>query len=306
MSKLKINEVRYDVFGNCLVLENGLIELTVALDYGPRILRFSLRGKENMFYNDYEKKPLGDELEIYGGERSILYGGHRIWLSPEILPRCYHPDNLAVTVEKHENGLILKGAVEKHTGIQKIMDIAVTEDAPEIKIDHTIVNHGLWEIELGVWCITMLEKGGKAIIPMPDTKTGLLHNRNISLWDYSDMSDSRVYWGKNYITLTQNPKISQPFKLGLNNEAGWGAYFNKGQVFLKFFEPELNAVFPDNGCCYESYTNDFMLESETLSGIDLLGPGDSISHAEDWEIYEAKDVPGRDENEIKEIMAKYL
>ena len=306
MSKVKLTEIVHGVFGNCVKLENGFAELVVTLDFGPRILHFSLYEKENMFYTDPQKKPLDKAFEVFEGDQHILYGGHRIWLSPEIVPRCYHPDNLPCETEKQENGIIVKSAIEKYNGIQKIMDIIMSEDSPEVKIDHTIINHGLWEIELGVWCVTMLAPGGKEILPMPCKKTGLLSNRNISLWDYSDMSDERVYWGKDYITLSQNPKIAQPFKLGFNNEAGWGAYFNKGQVFIKFYEPEINGSFPDNGCSYETYTNDFMLETETLSGVELLATGDSISHEEEWRIYEADCAPGGNENEIRGIMGKYL
>ena len=306
MSKVKITEIKHDVFGNCVKLENGLVELCATLDFGPRILHFSLSGKENMMYNDLEKKPIDKPFEIYGGESQIMYGGHRVWLSPEIVPRCYHPDNLPVSCERQDNGVILKSPVEEHTRIRKIMDIYMADDLPEVKIDHTIVNEGLWEIELGVWCVTMLAAGGRAVIPMPDAKTGFLPNRIISLWDYTEMNDKRIYWGRDFITVTQDIKIINPAKIGLNNEAGWAAYFNKGQVFIKSFEPEINGVFPDNGCCYESYVNGLMLESETLSGIELLAPGDSISHCEEWEIHESDFIPKNDENEIRREMEKYL
>jgi len=306
MSKIAIKEIRDAVFGNCLKLENGLIELVVALDFGPRIIHFSLCGKENMFYTDPEKKPLGDMLEVYGTERCILYGGHRIWISPEILPRCYHPDNEPVTAEQSENGVIVKGAIEKFNNIQKIMEINMFPDLPEVEINHSIVNCGMWDIEYACWCITMFDKGGKGIIPMPSDKTGLLHNRSISLWDYSDMSDKRVYWGKDFITLKQDPNCATPFKLGINNTDGWGAYFNKGQAFFKFFEPNNDGILPDNGCSYESYTNDFMFEAETLSEIALVEPGGVLSHTEEWEIYETDGIPGNDETEIRKAVEKYL
>jgi len=306
MSNLIYETYTHDVFGNCLMLKNGVAELAVSLDFGPRVLHYALAGKENMMYNDLTKRPLGDPLETYGGDQCILYGGHRIWLSPEVLPRCYHPDNTATEYENHDNGFIIKGAIEKFTGIQKVMNINMAEDSSIVRIDHSIINHCVWDIELGLWCITMLAPGGKEIIPMPNRITGVLHNRSISLWDYSDMSDGRVYWGKDFITLTGDPDYTQAFKLGLNNEAGWGAYFNRGQVFLKFFDPIVNGVLPDNGCNYETYTNGLMIELESLSDIKLLPPGGSISHAEEWALYEADAVPGCNENEMRGAVDTYL
>ena len=306
MSNVEIIKCKSDTFGNCVKLTNGIAELMVTLDFGPRIIHFSLCGKENMFYNDLEKKPLGEKLDIYQGEQMKLYGGHRIWLSPEILPRCYYPDNSPVTYETTENGIIVSGPVEKFTNIQKTMNITMFPGVPDVNIDHTIINCGVWDIELSVWCITMMDKGGKAIIPMPARNTELLPNRNISLWDYSEMNDERIYWGKDFITLAQDSNIDKPFKLGLNNEAGWGAYFNKGQVFFKFFEPVLNGVYPDNGCSYEAYTNNTMLEIESLSEVELIAPGDCLSYAEEWEIYEADIIPSNDENEIRDAVNKYV
>lgn len=306
MSKVEISRVTYGVFGNCVKLTNGLTELVASLDFGPRIVHFSLCGKENMLYNDTTKKPLGDKFEVFNGDQLILYGGHRIWISPEIVPRCYHPDNLPVKCVEIENGVELYGAPEKENAIQKIMVITMHPEKAAVSLHHEIKNLGLWDIELAPWCITMMDKGGREIIPVPDRNTGLLANRSITFWDYSDMSDSRVRWGKEFITLTQNSDVPGAFKLGLNNENGWAAYFNKGQVFFKFFEHAVDGFYPDNGCSYESYTNEVMLEMECLGEMEVLMPGESSVIDEDWELYEADGVPADNEAEIKKIISKYI
>jgi hypothetical protein len=43
--------------------------------------------------------------------------------------------------------------------------------------------------------------GGLQVVPQPKKDTDLLGNRIIALWPYSEMDDSRVHWGKDYITL---------------------------------------------------------------------------------------------------------
>ena len=306
MSAIQIKWLDDPVFGKLVQLTNGLVELRVTTDFGPRVIHASVSGMDNMFYEDREKKKLADPYDVYGGDQQILYGGHRIWISPEIVPRCYHPDNAPVTTVPIENGMSFVGALEEHNQIQKIMTIQLPEDKPGVTITHTIRNTGLWDIELAPWCITMLAAGGQEIMPMPDRKTGFLNNRNISLWDYSEMNDSRVYWGKDFITLRQEASKQNPFKLGFNNEAGWAAYFNKGQAFVKFFEPAQEGFYPDNNCCFESYTNGFMLEMETLGEFVQLGPDECVTHMEEWEVHKCAFSPTDDETALKEAVKPFI
>lgn len=308
MSKIKPLRVTHPVFGNCLKLENGLTELLVTLDFGPRIIHFSICGKDNMFYEDLEKKTIGKKFDVYGGDQLRLYGGHRLWISPEIMPRCYHPDNGSVHYKETEDGSEFTAPVEKMNGIEKSMIVMMSEDEPAVTVHHVIKNCGQWDLELAPWALTMLAKGGKAVIPMPKSQTGFLPNRNISLWDYSRMDDERVHWGHDYIVLTQN-ETPAAFKLGLNNEAGWAAYFNREQLFIKFFEPDINGLYPDNGCCYETYTSDAFLESESLGQITLLEPGSFATHTEGWELYDEASLSyGKkiDENEIRRRLEPYI
>jgi hypothetical protein len=120
------------------------------------------------------------------------------------------------------------------------------------------------------------------------------------------MNDSRVYWGKNYVTLTQDSAKDNPFKFGYSNEDGWAAYFNKGQLFVKYFAPADDDIYPDNGCSFETFTNNVMLESETLSPMTLIEPGGEESHSEIWVFHKESAVPSNCEEEIAELMAKYV
>jgi len=306
MGKIQIQNVKDAVWGNCVHMTNGIVELLVTVDFGPRIISFARVGMENMFHMDPEKKNLWTPFEEFGDDNFKLYGGHRLWVSPEVLPRCYHPDNAPVSCTPIEDGMTFTAAVEAWNGIQKSISVRLDENGPSVSIMHTLTNVGAWDIECALWSITMMAAGGKSIIPMPNKQTGVLHNRNLALWDYSDMNDPRVYWGKDYITLTQDPEAEKPFKVGLNGDHGWGAYFNKGQVFIKYFEPVDDGIYPDGGCSYESYTNNLMLEAETLSEIMIIEPGASATHLEEWELHEASGAPSNDEAEIADALAKYI
>lgn len=53
---------RWQGFGNCLWLDNGVVELAVTLDMGPRILYYGLREGENM-------------LKIYDEQENAAFAG---------------------------------------------------------------------------------------------------------------------------------------------------------------------------------------------------------------------------------------
>ncbi len=306
MGKVSSIKWNHEVFGNCVKLTNGIIELVVTLDFGPRVIHFSLVGKENMFYEDQSKGTMGETYKEFGGETIRLYGGHRVWISPEVMPRCYYPDCLPVEMEEIENGAVFTAPVEVWNHIQKSIKITLSEDSSHVKVENFVKNVGAWDIEFSVWCITMMAQGGKEVIKQPSRQSGYLHNRTMSLWPYSEMNDERVFWGKEFITLTQDPTKQNAFKFGINNEHNFGAYFNKHQLFIKTFDTKLDGKYPDNGCSYETFTNGAMLEIETLSELVRVAPYETACQTENWYLHPVENIPSNDEDELKQIMSKYI
>ena len=134
------------------------------------------------------------------------------------------------------------------------------------------------------WALSVLAPGGTCIVPQPKEDTGLLANRTLALWPYADMTDERVRWDSDYITLKQDAGMEQAFKFGINNTYGAAAYLNGGIAFIKRYEPQADAVYPDFGVSMEVYTDKRMLELETLSPLLEVQPGDVIEHTEQWEL----------------------
>jgi len=130
-----------------------------------------------------------------------------------------------------------------------------------------------------------------------------LHNRVLSLWDYTDMADERVNWGKDYITLTPSKSAKTPFKLGINNEEGWAVYFNHGNAFVKYYDHIEGAVYPDGGVSYETYTNSVMMEMETLGEYKSVEPFETVSHTEKWELIPNVEKP-TDSLKIEQALKK--
>ena len=102
---VQCKEIQYGVYGRCLEMSNELCRLVVTLDKGPHIICYQLHGEPNVMHEDREdattqKGPDFDNY-FYPGAVWHIYGGHRLWLSPESMPETYYPDNFAVpyTVE---------------------------------------------------------------------------------------------------------------------------------------------------------------------------------------------------------------
>jgi hypothetical protein len=309
MGEIMIKRVNYGEWGQCIEISNGLVDIVATLDFGPRIIRYGLTGKANMFFEDTndELSASGEEFEVFGENSGWhIYGGHRLWHSPEAKPRSYYPDNNPVECEEFENGIILRPEPEKLNNLQKEISVIMEPNNTKVRVIHRTTNIGAWDIEFAQWALTVMAPGGKEILPQSKRETGLLGNRVLALWPYTNMNDERVYWGDKFITLKQDSNAKKAFKLGVNNEDGWAAYFNFGCMFVKHYNHLLEGVYPDFGVSYETYTNNVMLEMETLGELILVEPGETVEHEEKWELFDGVDVPSNDEDEIAEMVEKYI
>ena len=76
-------------------------------------------------------------------------------------------------------------------------------------------------------------------------------------------------------------------KLGFYNAEGWIAYARRGLVFVKTYDPHPGAH-ADLGCNTETFTNDLILELETLRPLVKIPPGSAAEHTERWSLFEAE------------------
>lgn len=307
MSQVQLIETVYSKYKKALLLTNGVIELVATLDVGPRIIRFNFVGEDNILFEDEHDKinRSSPDMKVYGEDSTWhIYGGHRLWTSPEISPRTYYPDNLPIQFAKMKNGVRLIPPQQDWANLQLEIDIKIKGDN-EVELKHIVTNKGAWDIQLAPWAITVLADGGVEVVPMPKRQPELLPNRVIGLWPYSDMADKRVTWGTDYIMLRPDPKVKGKFKFGINNEEGYAIYFINGNMFVKQFEAVVEGNYPDGGLNYETYTKDDMIEMETLGELKTLSPGDSTTLTEVWRLI--KDVPLlKTEEEISRIVKKHI
>jgi hypothetical protein len=283
---MQIEKIPYKGWQNCYRLSNGVVDLVVTADVGPRIVRFGFVDGEN------ELKEYPDDQGKTGGDEFRMYGGHRLWHAPESIPRSYAADNDPLQVEEGEDFVRLTQPVEQLTGVQKEMEISIDPDDAHVTVVHRMRNTNLWAIELAPWAITVMATGGKAIIPLPPRGAhpeNLEPTSSLTLWAYTDFSDPRWTLGKKYILLQQDAGMPAPQKIGAMVPDGWAAYARGGHLFVKKFYFEPDFAYPDMGCQVETFTNAEMIELETLAPLTLLDPQTEVEHVEEWYLYQ--DVP---------------
>lgn len=285
-SQVKMEKIKYDGWNNCIKLSNGEIEIIATTEVGPRIIRCGFVNDQNMFHE------FKDQIGKIGGKKWLSYGGHRLWHAPEGMPRSYYPDNFPVKYDWDGKTLTLTEKTEPTTGVQKIIAVTLDPHENHVKVVHKLINHNLWMIKLAAWSMSVMGLNGRAIIPqepyIPHSKY-LLPARPVVLWYYSNMSDPRITWGREYIQIKQDTSATYANKIGVLNKQGWAAYILNNEVFLVSFPYYKDKTYPDYDCNNESYTAPDFLELETLSPLKKLKPsGGKLTYTENWYLYKAK------------------
>ena len=88
--------INYKTYGKCAKLSKGGKTMLVTVDLGPRVIFYGMDGGENIFYED-EKDLINKGGEFFDKNLAgkgiwHIYGGHRLWKSPEYID-TYYPDN---------------------------------------------------------------------------------------------------------------------------------------------------------------------------------------------------------------------
>jgi len=292
-----MEKVYYGGWPNCVRLTNGKVELIATTDVGPRIIRFGFVGGQNLF-REYK-----ESAGLIGGEEWRLYGGHRLWHAPEAMPRTYAPDNSTVAYKFENNTLKLSQTVEASTGIEKQIEVTLDDKEDRVSLVHRLINRNLWEVELAPWCLSVMAQGGRAILPqerfIPHTEE-LLPARPLVLWYYTNMADPRWKWSTRYIQLQQDPSNSKPQKIGIRNTLGWAAYQLGEDLFIKRFPFDDKASYIDYGSNNEIFTNEAMLEVESVGPVTRLAPGAQVEQKETWYLFKAK--VGEDDASIDMVL----
>ena len=301
LSQVRVERAAFAGWPNCYRISNGRLELIATTDIGPRVVSVRLDGGRNLFYvrEDFAGKSGGDEWRNYGG--------HRLWHAPEERTRTYEPDNSPIRVEELPDGVRLLGEVGRLSGISKSIEVRLDKTRPLVTVTHRLRNHGQWAVELAPWAISVMAPGGFAISPLsarfhPDR---LLPNRTLVLWPYTDLRDDRYALGANTVMLRHragNEPARERAKIGIANDDGWCAFALDGYLFIKRFQYVAGATYPDRGSSVELFTNNRMLELETLAPLTNLAPGAEVAYEERWELHGGLPLRFGDEEQVRTMV----
>lgn len=307
-----IEKIDYKGWTNTYRLSNGLVEVCVLSDIGPRIIDFRLTGGENIFHVR--------EAEAGGsGEREWkIRGGWRLWVAPEKTETTYLPDNEPCIVEQlGRNRIRVVGQPQRRAGIRKTIEVTLPADESRVRITSRITNVSQRTLNYAGWTLSAVRPGGRALVPMDKGDRALLNDlRTINFWSYTDPQDRRYSVGDELFVIDQRKikssrKQARPGgsgdegKVGVDTKQGWVAYHIDGLLYMKRFGHKSGQTYPDNGSTVEIYSCREFLECENLGPFVTLKPGDEIVYPEDWWLFQGVRM-GESETAILKTVTRYL
>lgn len=265
----------YSYHGDCLFVKWDDACMVFSLEFGPRIVSFTVEGSRNIMY----EQPKGaDFLSTTLGWR--VHAGTRLWLAPESND-SYFPDNLPVSYEFRGDCLSLRGAPDPWLGITK--EIKVTPCGKGAAyVDYRISNTGDSNITGSPWAISSVIPGGTLTIPFRSACTDSFNpDRYLALWGGTSLADPRLRFGADCIRVTADISVPEYFKLGLLCHEAYAVYETDDLIFRKEFGFS-RQPFEDGNSNLEVFACQQMIEIETLGTKVKFAPGNDACHREKW------------------------
>ena len=262
--------VEYGKYGKCAEIKSGIFSIYVTVDFGPRVIAGFISNNTNNIFAELPIEP----MENCSTEFRI-YGGHRLWISPEVMPRTYAEDNKPVMINETSDGIEFIAETEKESGIQKIIIIKPIKDN-SFKVSHKIINMNNWEIECAPWALSMMAQNGTAIIPQVrnESNNPFIADRTLNLWPYSSLKDERLILGDKYILLKQfdiiDAKLSC-YSQGSSKTIGKISFGYDGQIYLSSSEnQDISKITQMNNPCFielfDKYNTKSTIKIEPITG----------------------------------------
>ncbi len=305
-----------------LQLSNGLVSVEVAPQIGGRVIQLSLGDFEFFWVNEQlaGKTPPPSRLDPDG--KWLNYGGEKVWPAPQgwdndrqwpgppdpvldggpyqgtIVAKTGYPVAVKVVSEK-----------DKQSGIQFSRVFKVFDDSSRVRVEATMTNIDTKPRRWGIWSVVQQNTADAS---------GAGYNRRMRV--YCPINPKSIY-PKGYevmFGLARNlqfqPNAARDMmvvhyqrrvgKIGMDSSAGWVATVNgaSGYVFVQRFPYFPDREYPDNasmevwthgpGKCViagemvdmaeDPAETPYLLETEILSPLAHLEPGESYSFAHDW------------------------
>jgi hypothetical protein len=285
---MQIKKITFESHPNSYELTIKNQKMIVATDFGPRIMHLSINDHSNILFRDSEGK--------YRNGNWQIYGGHRLWLSPENL-RNLTPNNEKCEIDIKENSFTVK-KLDKKTQFEKA--ITITEKNNHFMVTHTIINKSEYLQSGALWALTCLKPAGTIFIPW--ATPGSFKMSKIIYWNEwigqtTNVNSAQFSRNNDYFFININGEMS---KVGSAAYDGYVGITTDTYTFIKKFNRQATNDYPDDNCAVECYTCEDFVELETLSPNMAFLPGICYSHTEKWILLDKKiDLDKKDE--IKKV-----
>jgi len=257
-------------------LRLGEAAMVVVTEVGPRILSLSVDDGPNLLFVDQETVGQGQ-----GGADFCVYGGHRVWVSPETAD-TYAPDNASCKVDVSDGALTVIAPVDPRTGLRKRLTVSARDG--RFVVEQGVLNTGDAVYAGGVWALTCVEP--KGVIVFPWGRQASWDLKKIVYWNEwmghsSDVNSPQWQPGPDLFTVRPT---GEEGKVGSNSPEGWVALCRDDATFVKSYDWFSDARYPDEDCSLQVYTCEQFIEMETLSPLTTFYPGQEVVHREVWTV----------------------
>ncbi len=299
MSTLTIEREAFHGWDETYRIGNGVIEVRVVADVGPRVVELRRAGGANLFH--LRSAELGGRNE----PRWRFRGGWRLWIAPERRPETYALDNAPCTVLASAPGMVrIGGPPQPEASIRKTIGLMLDAVHPRVEVVSEITNVGDAPVRYAVWTLAVLRPGGRAFVPLETGPVDALDStRSLILWSYTRMADPRYRVGDGLVEIDSGAVLRGPArrelapgrtsdesKIGVDTTAGWAAYALDGTVFVSRARVDAGAR-ADAGATIEIYSSREFIELEHLGVLQTLAPGETAALAEEWWVFGETAVP---------------
>ncbi len=276
---MKIKKIAFFRIPNCYELSIGKQKLVVTTEFGPRILHLSIGKSGNILFVDEKRECKYKDW--------FLYGGHRLWTSPET-GATYNPDNERCLIAEKEGALSVTH-FDRKLEFSRTMNFS--EQNGRFCVEHVIENKSEVLFPGAIWALTCVVPKGIAFFPWgtPDE------------WKIK----KAVYWQK-WMTHGSDPASKQwvqgpdlfmvkpTGEEGKVGTAGWEGFIgitNSNYTFIKKFDRLPTNDYPDDNCAIQCYTCNKFIELETLSPNTVFRPNVPVRHKEEWILVDKQTNP---------------
>ncbi|MBR6534309.1 MAG: hypothetical protein IKT65_01915 [Clostridia bacterium] len=305
---MNIEILEYKNYGKTAFITHGNIKLGITTELGPRVIYMSYNGGENLFFEDINRETMRNDppmSDVFGKDAVwYLYGGHRIWMSPEAYPETYLNDNFPLKYEQNGNSVTFSQQTLPNSKIMTELKLVFENDGA-VSVYNTVKNVSSETVNGSVWALSVMAQGGVGFVKLSDENTGLLPNRRIVLWPYTKLSDKRLTLTDKFIAVRQDKTAGCDFKIACESKEGTVYYLNKNVLFKKTFAYDENAQYPDWGVNCEFFTGNNFFELESLSALQDIPAGSSITHKEIWALSECDSLTEISDDLLEKIIKNH-